>query len=68
MACNLAVQVLPEKMALLNRQLIEHLVQLRPSAQLAIPIIELMNDAADVEKFYEFFQACNFGLLRLLPN
>lgn len=56
MACNLAVQMLPDKMAILNRQLMENLAKLRPSAQLAIPIIELIGDSADVSEFYEFFQ------------
>lgn len=56
MACNLAIQVLPEKMALLSRQLLEYLLSLRPSAKLAIPIIELIGDSADALKFHEFFQ------------
>lgn len=34
----------------------ENLTLLRPSAQLAIPIIELVGDSADVFEFHEFFQ------------
>ncbi|KAI1709848.1 tuberin domain-containing protein [Ditylenchus destructor] len=60
MACDLAVQVLPHKMTLINRQLMENLTQLRPSAQLAIPIIELVGDSADVFEFHEFFQEKHF--------
>ncbi|KAH7723216.1 rap/ran-GAP family protein [Aphelenchoides avenae] len=60
MACDLAVQVLPDKMAIVNRQLMDVLVHLRPSAQLAIPIIELVSDSADCDVFHEFFQEKHF--------
>lgn len=56
MVCDLAIQILPDKMAILNRQLMEYLVQLKPSAKLAIPIIELVGDSADVAQFHAFFQ------------
>jgi hypothetical protein len=56
MASAAAIQVLPDKMAVFNRSLLENLASLKPMAQLAIPIIELLNDAADVFDFHEFFQ------------
>lgn len=55
MAADAAVQVLPEKMALFNRSLLENLAALKPMAQLAIPIIELLADAADIPEFHAFF-------------
>jgi hypothetical protein len=42
-------------MALFNRSLLENLAALKPTAQLAIPIIELLGDAADVPEFHGFF-------------
>uniref|UniRef100_A0A914C549 Rap-GAP domain-containing protein n=1 Tax=Acrobeloides nanus TaxID=290746 RepID=A0A914C549_9BILA len=63
MACDLAVQVLPDKMAIVNRQLMESLASLRPSAVLAIPIIELISDSAEVDAFHEFFQPKHFKLV-----
>lgn len=74
MACASAIQVLPSKMATFNRSLLENLASLKPMAQLAVPIIELLNDAADVYSFFEFFQVSlayrnkNFRVLRALKN
>lgn len=56
MACDLAVQVLPDGMAPLARQLISHLAGLCPSAVLAIPVIELASDCSSVPEFYQFFE------------
>lgn len=63
MACDLAIQMVPDKMAIFNRQLMKNLVALRPSAQLAIPIIELIGDSADVNEFYEFFQVLLLNII-----
>ncbi|VDM25619.1 unnamed protein product [Toxocara canis] len=60
MACDLAVQILPECMAPLARQLMANLASLHPSAVLAIPIIELSSDSSAVENFYQFFQMKHF--------
>uniref|UniRef100_A0A914ZTV8 Rap-GAP domain-containing protein n=1 Tax=Parascaris univalens TaxID=6257 RepID=A0A914ZTV8_PARUN len=60
MACDLAVQIIPECMAPLARQLMAHLASLQPSAVLAIPIIELSSDSSAVENFYQFFQMKHF--------
>ncbi|KAK6103072.1 hypothetical protein QQG55_11065 [Brugia pahangi] len=60
MACDLAVQVLPDCMAPLARQLISHLASLHPSAVLAIPIIELASDCSSVPEFYQFFEIKHF--------
>lgn len=56
MACDLAVQVLPDGMAPLARHLISHLAELHPSAVLAIPVIELASDCSSVPEFYQFFE------------
>lgn len=47
-------------MAVLNRSLLENLVALKPAAQLAIPIIELLDDMVDVNEFHSFFQERHF--------
>uniref|UniRef100_A0A158Q7U7 Rap-GAP domain-containing protein n=1 Tax=Elaeophora elaphi TaxID=1147741 RepID=A0A158Q7U7_9BILA len=60
MACDLAVQVLPDGMAPLARQLISHLAGLYPSAVLAIPVIELASDCSSVPEFYQFFEIRHF--------
>ncbi|CAG9532061.1 unnamed protein product [Cercopithifilaria johnstoni] len=60
MACDLAVQVLPDGMAPLARQLISHLAGLHPSAVLAIPVIELASDCSSVPEFYQFFEIKHF--------
>uniref|UniRef100_A0A915E4T4 Rap-GAP domain-containing protein n=1 Tax=Ditylenchus dipsaci TaxID=166011 RepID=A0A915E4T4_9BILA len=39
MACDLAVQVLPKKMTLYNRQLMENLTRIRPNAQRVFPVL-----------------------------
>lgn len=67
MACDLAVQIIPECMAPLARQLMAHLASLQPSAVLAIPIIELSSDSSAVENFYQFFQIC-FLLFQLFSR
>lgn len=63
MACDSAIQVLPDKMAIFNRSLLENLASLKPMAQLAIPIIELLGDAADIGDFHEFFQEKHFKIV-----
>ncbi|MCP9261515.1 Heterogeneous nuclear ribonucleoprotein Q [Dirofilaria immitis] len=60
MACDLAVQMLPNSMAPLARQLITYLADLQPSAVLAIPIIELASDCSSVPEFYQFFEIKHF--------
>uniref|UniRef100_A0A8R1TKT6 Rap-GAP domain-containing protein n=1 Tax=Onchocerca volvulus TaxID=6282 RepID=A0A8R1TKT6_ONCVO len=60
MACDLAVQVLPDGMAPLARQLIACLAGLQPSAVLAIPVIELASDCSSVPEFYQFFEIKHF--------
>lgn len=62
MACDLAVQVLPDGMAPLARQLTSHLAGLHPSAVLAIPVIELASDCSSVPEFYQFFEVLFFIL------
>lgn len=56
MACDLAVQILPDCMAPLARQLMVHLARLQPSAVLAIPIVELASDSSSVPEFHQFFE------------
>ncbi|KAL3994370.1 hypothetical protein ACH3XW_21460 [Acanthocheilonema viteae] len=60
MACDLAVQMLPDGMAPLARQLITHLAGLHPSAVLAISVIELASDCSSVPEFYQFFEIKHF--------
>ncbi|KAI6196352.1 hypothetical protein M3Y94_01098900 [Aphelenchoides besseyi] len=60
MSCDAAIQVLPDKMAAFNRSLLENLVGLKASTSLAVPIVELLNDAADVTEFHDFYLTKHF--------
>ncbi|CAD6199750.1 unnamed protein product [Caenorhabditis auriculariae] len=60
LACDVAIQLVPSVMSGLGHRLIDHILNLQPTAVRAIPIMELLSDAAEVVEFHQFFQEEHF--------
>ncbi|CAI4224137.1 unnamed protein product [Auanema sp. JU1783] len=57
MACDIAIQLVPERMSSNAHTLIEELLKLKPTSKRAIPVIELLSDSADIPEFQQLFKA-----------
>ncbi|CAJ0571982.1 unnamed protein product, partial [Mesorhabditis spiculigera] len=62
-SCGLAVQMLPEQMALYAHQILLTIRSLDPSPRRAIPVLELMSDTSGIEMLHTIFQEENFEMV-----